>query len=202
MSSITEMIVALADGVSEKNDTSIYSTGAYVLAGNDAGTDIYDGLFRWQALDLPQSASILTATFRPYLGAISANSFKGALKGIDEDNTVVWASDDRASQRSKTTATVSADAADWSDYTAGNWISIDVTAIIQEIVDRSGWEVGNDLALVLISDHDVGNDDQISLHRYYGSYIQDPLTYSPQLIIEYGDAPTADWTPVLTSIIR
>lgn len=202
MSSITEMIVALADGVSEKNDASIYDVGAYILAGNNAGTDIHDGLFRWQSLNIPQAAVIQSAILRVYLGAVSANNFAGALWGIDEDDTEVWSAGSRGSTRSKTTATVSADVADWSDYVVGNWISISVTDIIQEIVDRAGWEIGNDLALVLISDANVGNDDEISIHRYYGSYIQDPLTYSPQLLIEYGDAPISDWTPVLASIIR
>lgn len=201
MTNIEEIISHYGDGCSEKNDTSLSGLDL-ASVGNNSGTDIYDGLFRWRTINIPQGAAVLSATFRPYLLAESANPFAGEIYGIDEDDTVIWASDDRASQRSKTTAVVSADAADWNDYAAGNFISIDVTDIIQEIVNRTGWVEGNDLALVLISDHNVGNNDLIYIPFMMVGGPIDPLVRSPQLYISYAISPYADWTPVLASIIR
>ena len=200
MVEITELIVATGDGATEKNDTSLETLTSALITGVQSG-NVYDGLLRWQGLDVPRLAEISYATLKVYIVATNSDDFQGDIFGIDEDNTVTWSASNRGSQRSKTTANVQCDVADWTGtFSMGNWVEIDITSIIQEIINRDDWETGNDLGIVILSDT-VQSNDLLFIHRYYGGY-EGPLTYSPQLIIEYATTPYTDWRPVLTSIIR
>ena len=130
----------------EDNDTTVLLAADSINVGN-AGTPLDAGL-RWQSVNIPNAATITSAKLSLYMtidnGTLSAN-----IRGIDEDNTLTWASDNRPSQRTKTTSTITANEANWNNWSTGSWIDIDITSVIQEIVDRAGWAANNALAIVI-----------------------------------------------------
>jgi type IV pilus assembly protein PilY1 len=146
MTTINKQISLGTDDCYEINASGFNSATSTLSVGYDS--DVYDIGLRWQSVNIPQGASITSAKLSLYLatdfGTLSAN-----IRGIDEDNTVTWASDNRPSQRNKTTATITANEANWNNWATNSWIDIDITSAIQEIVDRGGWSANNDLAVVI-----------------------------------------------------
>lgn len=142
----------------------------------------YDIGLRWQSINIPQGASITSAKLSIYLyadtGTLSAN-----IRGIDEDNTLTWATDDRPSQRDKTSATITANEANWSNWVVQDWAYIDITSVIQEIIDRGGWSANNDLAIVIEDTAGTGaNYIAMRAYELAGNL------HGAKLEIEYGDA--------------
>ena len=148
MTTINKQISASTDDGTELNDTSLAGLTATSVNAGYNGTTAYDMALRWQSVNIPQATSITSAKLSVYVssevGTLSAN-----IRGIDEDNTVTWATDNRPSQRTKTTATITANEANWTDYTVDSWAYIDITSVIQEIIDRGGWSANNALAVVI-----------------------------------------------------
>ncbi len=83
----------------------------------------------------------------------TGNPFDVAIHGEAADHSEAFTADSgNISSRSKTTASVSwSNIPDWTvDHEAGeNQKTPDISAIIQEIVDRPGWREGNALSLIL-----------------------------------------------------
>ena len=162
MTTINKQVSASTDDGYETNDTSIN------LDGNDAYVghivDTYDAGLRWQSVNIPQGTTITSATLSVYLvidnGTLSAN-----IRGIDEDNTATWSAGSRPSQRTKTTATITANEANWNNWGTGGWVDIDITSVIQEIVDRGSWSANNALAIV-IEDTSGSGTNYISFHAW------------------------------------
>ena len=74
--------------------------------------------------------------------------------GEDTDNSPGFSSSvSEVSTRTKTTATATWAPTDW-DIVDEQHVSSDLTALIQEIVDRPGWTPGN--GLTIIQSHDSG----------------------------------------------
>ena len=131
--------------------------------------EVHDTGLRWQSVNIPQAATITSAKLSLYLtgdtGTLSTN-----IRGIDEDNTVTWASDNRPSQRTKTTATITANEANWNNWAVDSWIDIDITSVIQEIIDRGGWSANNALAIVIEDTSGTGsNYIEIRAYEYAGN---------------------------------
>ena len=146
MTTINKQISLGTDDCYELDDTTISLAEASVYVGYDGS--VYDTGLRWQSLNIPQGATINSAKLSLYLttdtGTLSAN-----IRGIDEDNTVTWAADNRPSQRTKTTATITANEANWSNWAVDSWIDIDISSVVKEIIDRGGWSANNALAIVI-----------------------------------------------------
>lgn len=147
MTVINKQVSASADDCYETDDTNVNLSLASAFGGYIGGT-VYDIGMRWQSVNIANATSLTSATLSIYLetddGTLSAN-----IRGIDEDNTATWSAGSRPSQRTKTTATINANEANWSDYAINGWASIDITSVIQEIIDRGGWAANNDMAIVL-----------------------------------------------------
>ena len=147
MTTINKQVSLGTDDGTELNDASMILAATVLTAGHH-GTNTYVMGLRWQSVNIAQGTSITSATLRVYVcggaGTLSAN-----IRGIDEDNTVTWATDDRPSQRTKTSATITANEANWTDYAMDSWAYIDITSVIQEIIDRGGWSANNALAVVI-----------------------------------------------------
>jgi hypothetical protein len=145
MTTINKQISLGADDCEEAGATFYLSHTAMNLG---YPTSVYDGGFRWQSLNIAQSAMITSAKFSLYLtggvGTLAAN-----IRGIDEDNTATWSTGSRPSGRTKTSATITANEANWNNWAVDSWIDIDITSVIQEIVDRPGWSANNALAVVV-----------------------------------------------------
>ena len=148
MTTINKQVSASTDDCTELNDTSLVGMTATVVNAGYNGTTAYDMGLRWQSVNIAQGSSITSAILRVYVNS-EAGTLSANIRGIDEDNTVTWATDDRPSQRDKTSATITANEANWTDYTVDSWAYIDITSVIQEIIDRGGWSANNALAIVI-----------------------------------------------------
>jgi len=168
MTTINKQISLGTDDCYELDDTTIYLTDTIIQAGYTHPYSFDIGL-RWQSVNIPKAATITSAKLSLYLkaesGTLSAN-----IRGIDEDDTATWSTSSRPSQRTKTTATITANKANWNNWAIDSWIDIDITGAIQEIINRSGWVANNDLAIVIEDTSGVGsNYAQVRAYEYAGN---------------------------------
>ena len=108
--------------------------------------------FRFIDVRLPQGATIVSASLDLTIGGSDKNDAEGAWYGEDVDNASTFTT--AASNISGRTATAASVAWTTNDLGATGEVCTtpDLASLVQEIVDRPGWESGN--ALVLIYDHD------------------------------------------------
>ncbi len=162
MTTINKQISLGTDDCYELDDTTATLDTISVYTGYTAGA--YDVGLRWQSINIAQGTSITSAKLSIYLysdtGTLSAN-----IRGIDEDNTVTWATGNRPSQRTKTSATITANEANWSNWVISDWAYIDITSVIQEIIDRGGWSANNALAVVIEDTAGTGSN-YIAMRAY------------------------------------
>ena len=139
--------------VSDNSDDAEEDNGGGISRNNDKielGQMKYVGL-RFQSASIPQGATITTAYIE----------FKAADANTESTDITIWGEDtDDASQfgtgnndisnRTKTSASILwNNVENWSDNQTYN--TPDISAVIQEIVNRGGWSSGNDIAVILES---------------------------------------------------
>jgi hypothetical protein len=140
--SVNELIAVNNDDGLESEFYSVWNarTGANVTwtAGNLGGGFIYNGGVRFQTINVPQGATINSATLTLN---INSNTYSPTtvVEGDDVDDAAAWSNTSRPSQITPTTATVVFNPVGTGDK------AIDVTAIVQEIVNRAGWVANNDM---------------------------------------------------------
>ena len=121
--------------------TSYYTTAKYMY--RCAGT-----LF--QNVTIPQNTTILSADYSIYPHTGVYDYLRVYVYGNDVNNSANFNTTPHVispTYRPRTSAKVS-----WEDYGhAHSWISRDVTPVVQEIIDRAGWQSGNNLTLLLIA---------------------------------------------------
>lgn len=121
-----------------------------LYAGTTAGGQDMDIGIIFAALDIPQGATIVSATVSGYgYGDSGSNPCKMLIKGFAENHAQTFAAggSNRPSTRQKTTASVA-----WEEdfpFSFGTRTSPDIKTVLQEIIDRPGWQRGNNLGLVL-----------------------------------------------------
>lgn len=149
MVEVNKQIVASTDDCHELIDTTIVVTHDFVRVGFYVPLNEFSNVgLRWINVTVPNGAIIVSATLSMY-PVTEAGSLESTIKGIDEDDTPTWSSENRPSQRTKTAAVVQANVADWGNWDTYQWVTIDIASIISEIVSRPGWASGNALAIVL-----------------------------------------------------
>ena len=169
-------------------------THAAEIAGYTTSTNSKSGSgMRFQNVTIPQGA-IITSAYLTFTAAASDSLDNVNSVIIGEDTNNASAFSDLANYQSRrgtivggannnniTSASVTWNAiAHWTAETTYN--SPDISAIIQEIVNRSGWTYGN--ALVLFWDDHAGNSTTInSTHRQAYSY-DGSSSKAPKLHIE------------------
>ncbi|MBV1878159.1 MAG: VWA domain-containing protein [Pseudomonadales bacterium] len=140
------------DDVEQSSDGSLYTNSSDLELAKDGGDTQIVGL-RFQMLNIPQGAIINSADIEFVIDEV-----KNANKDIDigitghaTDNAEAFNDSitNAVSSRTRTTANIT-----WENNTASPAIgeklySTDISAIIQEIVDRPGWTNNNSLALIL-----------------------------------------------------
>ncbi len=98
------------------------------------------GYFRFQNVTVAQGATISSAFLKPYIGGGSAKTW--ALKGFDKDNVSAPTSGGDLAASNLTTAGITNFVISTGE---SEKTSPDIKAVIQEIVDRSGWSSGNSM---------------------------------------------------------
>jgi hypothetical protein len=151
MTTINEVIAAGADDgfVFTQSFTPTFAnyTAAIVTVGANVTQDppimAYAGA-RFQTINLAPPAIIDSATFTYPFGAILSGTPLIDIHGHDIDDATAWPGDGSLIPFMPQTAAVVA------LNTATGASANDVTAIVQEIVDRGGWAANNDMAFGLI----------------------------------------------------
>jgi spore germination protein YaaH len=165
-------VLASADDARNINGGTSKSINATTQhLGKFSTTDYWNG-WRFNNVTIPQGATIQSATLDLYSAQVtSGTTAKVIFYGVDEDDTAAFnTSTSYPEGKTRTTASVT------KDFTVSEWSAlgfgvdlVDVTTLIQEIVDRAGWESGNDLAIVA---HDNGSSD----NNYIGYSTYDRAT--------------------------
>ncbi len=109
------------------------------------GAPNWHGGLRFRTLNIPQGATINSATITVEVVAIEGTSPTMHVYADDVDNAALFAGTDRPSTVTKTTAfTV------WQETATGSR-NVTVTDIVQEIVNRAGWVTNNNIRFALLN---------------------------------------------------
>lgn len=174
----------------------MYLTSSDLEIGNDGGDEQYMGV-RFQNVNVPQGATISNAEiiFRAdeTEGAGSQLNIYIAGEAADNSSTFTTTAFDMSS-RPQTSSMVT-----WADGTVPAWDAEviydtpDLTSIVQEIVNRSGWNLGNAMSFFFWSD--LGESSERVADSYEGSY-------PAELVFDWtiGNAPLANFSQNNTSI--
>ncbi len=160
VSTNTQTINALAgtsnaDVVEQRGSNA--SSGAGTLLFNDPDLEMsYDGTargnqvigLRFRGVTTPKSATIQNAFIQ-----FTSDQTKQAgvvqlqVQGIASDNAPTWSGTNAVSNATKTTANTNWNPSSWSNPPLSGAIErVDVTSIVQEIVNRTGWSPSNAMA--------------------------------------------------------
>lgn len=106
--------------------------------------------YRFENVSIPQGSTIDSATLELFIDRVNKQP-QLVVNGDDSDNSAAWGSGDQPADRTLTTANVTSSSfgtngAGTSDVDA--YLSIDVTTVLQEIVNRSGFSSGNSVSLI------------------------------------------------------
>jgi hypothetical protein len=122
--------------------------------GLTAGTINTSGLnqrlgFRFTNVTVPQGATVTATGFGLYLTTTTADSPANAtIHGHDTDNAATFTtSTNNISNRTLTTASHTYSSS-LTDVGVGYW-GVDITSVIQEIIDRPGWASGNSIVIIV-----------------------------------------------------
>ena len=188
---MTESTMAMVEA--KRDDAEERSSGSIKVSSEDLDLGEDTVGVRFQALDVPAGATIVNA----YIQFVAADDEED-----DATSLTIYgeATDDAAefgdakssiSGRSKTAASV-----EWSDLAVWakgeKYWSPDLTTIVQEIVSRSGWAAGNDVAFVISG----------TGHREAWSHDGKP-TAAPSIYVEYvvsGDTAAATATANMNKV--
>lgn len=120
--------------------------------------NIYHGGFRFQSVPVDQGADIFNATLNVRVTA-KTGSPESTVFGDDVDSAATWATS-KPSEVTKTTASTTFD-----NPAAATNHQIDVTAIVQEIVNRGGWATNNNMRFACLNDRNPPGTSTTSTHR-------------------------------------
>ncbi|MEH0154203.1 Ig-like domain-containing protein [Limibacter armeniacum] len=140
------------DDVEENTDGSMYmnSSDIELVSDGSRGNQVI-GL-RFTGLAIPQGAVINTANIQFTVDETANESGTKYIYAHDTDNASAFTtSASNVSSRSKTTASVSWSPATWSSVGASgaDQRTPDLKGVVQEVVNRSGWNAGNAMAFVI-----------------------------------------------------
>lgn len=171
-----------------------YDSGTWYFDQDSAWNIGYPGLvtrnigLRFTNVTIQQGATINSAKIRfNAYGTESITNMKILIQGIDEDNTSEFVASPESSARTRTKTTAHVHWEGTISYTdGGNLDTPDITDIVKEIVDRSGWSSGNAMAF-FVSDNGSSSGKYISVNEY-----GDGSSLSAQLIIDYVASTTTN----------
>ncbi|MFY0675245.1 MAG: hypothetical protein JXQ87_17755 [Bacteroidia bacterium] len=158
--------------ISQSSDDADGSTLSITSSDNDIGqADI--GL-RFNNLDIPQGANIVSAYIEFTADANRTGTYSSLIEGVDVNSASTFSNSQNLGSLSRTSASaLMSGTDDWNAETKYN--SPSLTTIVQEIVNRSGWSASNSMAFVL--NDGSGQRDVYSFDGNAGK--------APRLVVEY-----------------
>lgn len=167
-----------ADAEERVSDGRMNRTSTDLEFGRDYSTDQHIGL-RFRNIDIPQGAQICDAYIEFTAKGTTSSNFTVEIAGDDHDDAHNFGDDyHNISDRTKTSARV-----DW-DFGSSTWTtnqivqSPDISSVVQEIINRGGWDAENEM--VFIFETKSGNGTR-RVYTYNGS-----KTKSAKLVVTYG----------------
>jgi hypothetical protein len=180
-------VVTSSDDAEETSSGSVNLTSSDLELVEDASIQTVG--IRFRTIIIPKSSQIINAYIQFQVDELSSVSTSLTIWGEAQDNPATFTTTNHnISSRSKTFAAVAWSPPPWTvEGQAGvDQRSPDLSAIIQEIVNRSGWSEGNSLVII------VGGSGVRTAEAYDGSHAGAPLLH-----IEY--IPYSNMTPTATT---
>ncbi len=174
-----EVTANVDDGYSKSNEFFTRFGGIAVCGKHATDGHVYDTFARFTNVTIAAGATIDSA----YITVMNDRAGPGATTTTkiffeDSDDAVAPALWSQHNADVRTAASTQWDDVNFSADTATN--SPDISAVIQEIVDRGGWSSGN--AMMLLWDDDGGTD----AGKWYTPYMEDDATGDPiKLHVEF-----------------
>lgn len=159
-------------------------TDTKLQVGSHSGGNEWSGAVRFTGVAVPQGATITSATFSmrgdaDYNAAPNVVKLYVSAQAADDAPALSSSSADlNASARPRTTATAIKDV---TAVLGGTWYDWDVTAIVQEIVNRAGWVSGNAQVWLIDTHEDTTVNEWQDFIAYDGTPASAPkisITYS------------------------
>ncbi len=157
--------------------------------GSHGGNDEYTAAFRFTGVTVAQAATVNSASFKMTAQATynaGANTVSLLVSAEASDNapalTASGAGELLTSAARPRTTAVSA-AWNQNSVVADTEYSIDITSVIQEIVNRAGWVSGNAIVILV----DTNTTTTLGEWQDYFSY-DGSTTKAAKLVIDYGAA--------------
>lgn len=187
---------------------SAHVTSSILSPGSHGGNDEYSAGARFTNVTVPQGATITSATFIltaqatynagsntiSYLVSAEASNNGPAFSVAQPGDCLRSASAPVGSNARPRTTAVSA-AWNQNSVTANTEYSIDVTSVVQEIINRAGWVSGNAINIIVDTNTTTTQGEWQDYYSYDGS-----TTKAPKLNIVYSTGGLA--IPVLINQYR
>jgi len=169
------------DDAEERVSNGDMSRGSSDLElGHDGSVQQIVGM-RFRSVNIPQGASINSAYIEFEVDETDSGTTNLVIYGEDEDSPNQFENnDDNISERTKTSASV-----DWTPSAWGSRNDLhqtsDIAAIIQEIVNRSGWSANNNMVIIIEAGTGCSSSTcQRTAESHNGASDEAPL-----LVVEY-----------------
>lgn len=153
--------------------------GELIIGQHPSLPNEYEGGFRFTNIAIPQGSTIVSA-YLTLTSQANSNGTPGFLiKGEDADDTSAFSTYANFVGRTRTTASVA-----WNPgaQTAEDVVDTsDISAVVQEIVNRGGWTSGNDMTFFIENN---ASNSWLLVYDYADSSVK-----SAKLTIEYTETP-------------
>lgn len=192
-----------ANNAGKRPPLGTVSDAALLQPGSHGGNDEYSAAVRFTGVTIAQAATITSALF-----SLRANSTYNASPNVVKlivcceaaDNAGALATSGATDLDGATRPGTTADAT-WTvtTVTGGTRYSVDITAAVQEVINRAGWVSGNAI-VVLIDTH---ADTTVGEWQDWDAYNSVGATHGPKLDIDYtsgGGSFTGTATPALPAL--
>ncbi|WOH37644.1 PKD domain-containing protein [Thalassotalea fonticola] len=148
---VTTRIASSTDDVEQRSsDGSVDITDFDIELGDDPGSNEDQSVgLRFTALNIPQGASIISASLEFTVAEIDTATTNVSIRAQAADNAAEFvATTNNVTNRSLTNTSSSWNIAAWN--TVGDVKqSTDISALVQEVINRNGWIAGNAMAFVV-----------------------------------------------------
>lgn len=158
----------------------------------------YRGFCRFPAAAIPAGATIENAKLR-FIAAASDSAacvIDYYLNDVDDATAPTTAA--QVDALALTTATVQQTMPAWTSDSP--YHSDDITAVVQEVIDRGGWASGNDLMALMWGDPSTDNGSGTLFLRRAATF--ERAVGQPQLIVDYSVAGGASVVPMIAASYR
>ncbi|MEK6752903.1 MAG: hypothetical protein AABZ00_11640 [Chloroflexota bacterium] len=181
---------------SNSDDAEESASGSVSLSSSDLelirDADNQQVGLRFTNVTIPQGTTILNAYIQFTVDETTSEATTLTLQGEANDNPVTfgYSTSNKISTRPPTTSSVAWNPSAWLtlNESGTNQRTTDLTLIIQEIVNRSGWNSGNALAILM-----TGTGKRVAV-AYEGG-----ANSAPRLHVEYTTSSAATATPAPTN---